>query len=117
MRTRRALLAAGALAPVLTITRWPIGQTDPHDAVAMDLGVRYSAAGGEDLRLDIYRPPHRDPPRPGGEAAAARRGRVLVPPRAHASFVASGASARNRAIAAVSCWNMRDSAIRPSRIR
>ncbi len=64
MRTRRALLAAGALAPMLAITRWATDRTGPHDAVATDLGIPYGAAGGEDLLLDVYRPPQRHTPRP-----------------------------------------------------
>src|SRR5918995_2276995 len=64
MRTRRALLAAGVLAPVLVITRGASRRTGPQDAVATDLGVPYGAAGGEDLFLDVYRPLQPDTPRP-----------------------------------------------------
>ncbi len=64
MSTRRALLAAGAVTPMMVITRGASRWTGPQDAVETDLGIPYGAVGGADLRLDVYRPLQQDTLRP-----------------------------------------------------
>lgn len=69
MPTRRAMLAAAALAPALGVTR-PVAarQATPADAsaaVTTRRGVVYGLVDGVELLLDAYLPPARDKPRPG----------------------------------------------------
>jgi acetyl esterase/lipase len=72
MPTRRTLLASAALAPVLAS---PLGATRrvaaqvatpgaTQDAVETELDVAYGEVDGQELLLNIYRPPAREQPRP-----------------------------------------------------
>jgi acetyl esterase/lipase len=72
MPSRRTLLASAALAPVLAS---PFGATSraaaqevtpnaPQDAVETELDVPYGEMDGQELLLDIRRPPAREQPRP-----------------------------------------------------
>ena len=64
MRTRRVLLTASILAPLLVLVRWATGWPRPQDTVTTDLAIRYGEAGGRLLLLDVYSPPQRERPRP-----------------------------------------------------
>ena len=66
MPTRRALLASAALTPLLAAGPASAQEASPpatSTAVALDSGVVYGEVDGEELIMDVYRPPVRDAPR------------------------------------------------------
>jgi acetyl esterase len=64
MRTRRVLLTASILAPLLVLVRWATGWPRTRDTMTTDLAIRYGEAEGRPLLLDVYSPPQRERLRP-----------------------------------------------------
>ena len=63
-RTALAGLGAGALGFALAARPAAAQEAQSDGAVTTDLGVAYGRADGQDILLDVYRPPARDAPRP-----------------------------------------------------